>query len=120
MACGTAVDFPAAVSAVNTKNLLEEFLRVQQISSRYGIIGRFCIAHYFTYFFSKSSTAKGLSKSLASVATFASGQGTIPKVMSVALIEPFEMTATLNAVVSTSSTTAIQTYWTVLQSESDF
>ena len=32
--------------------------------------------------------------------------------MSVALIEPVEMTATLNVVVSTSSTTAMQTYWT--------
>ena len=32
--------------------------------------------------------------------------------MSVALIEPFEMTATLNVVVSINSTTVIQTYWT--------
>ena len=32
--------------------------------------------------------------------------------MSVALIELVEMTATLNVVVSTSSTTAIQTDWT--------
>ena len=32
--------------------------------------------------------------------------------MSVALIELVEMTATLNVVVSTSSTTVMQTYWT--------
>ena len=32
--------------------------------------------------------------------------------MSVALIEPVEMTATLNVVVSINSTTVIQTYWT--------
>ena len=32
--------------------------------------------------------------------------------MSVALIEPFEMTATLNVVVSINSTTVMQTYWT--------
>ena len=49
---------------------------------------------------------------MISVATCASRQGAVPKVMSVALIEPVEMTATLNVVVSTSSTTAIQTYWT--------
>ena len=33
---------------------------------------------------------KRLSKPLASVATFAGRQGAIPKVMSVALIEPFD------------------------------
>ena len=55
---------------------------------------------------------KRLLKPLASVATCASGQGAIPKVMSVALIEPVEMTATLNVVVSIKSTTVIQTYWT--------
>ena len=32
--------------------------------------------------------------------------------MSVALIEPVEMTATLNVVVSINSTTVMQTYWT--------
>ena len=32
--------------------------------------------------------------------------------MSVALIEPFEMTATLNVVVSINSTTVMQAYWT--------
>ena len=32
--------------------------------------------------------------------------------MSVGLIEPFEMTATLNVVVSINSTTVMQTYWT--------
>ena len=38
---------------------------------------------------------------------------TVPKIMSVALIEPLvEMTATLNAVVSINSTTVMQTYWT--------
>ena len=37
----------------------------------------------------------------------------VPKVMSVALIEPLvEMTATLNVVVSINSTTVMQTYWT--------
>ena len=37
----------------------------------------------------------------------------VPKVMSVALIEPpVEMTATLNVVVSINSTTVMQTYWT--------
>ena len=50
---------------------------------------------------------KRLSKPLASVATCASRQGAVPKVMSVALIEPVEMTATLNVVVSTSSTTVM-------------
>ena len=35
-----------------------------------------------------------------------------PKVMSVALIELVEMTATLNVVVSINSTTVMQTYWT--------
>ena len=35
--------------------------------------------------------------------------GTVPKVMSVALVE---MTATLNVVVSINSTTVMQTYWT--------
>ena len=54
---------------------------------------------------------KRLLKPLASVATCASGQGAVPKVMSVALIEP-EMTATLNVVVSINSTTVMQTYWT--------
>ena len=39
-------------------------------------------------------------------------QGTVPKVMSVALIEFVEMTATLNVVVSINSTTVMQTYWT--------
>ena len=34
------------------------------------------------------------------------------KVMSVALIELVEMTATLNVVVSINSTTVMQTYWT--------
>ena len=38
--------------------------------------------------------------------------GTVPKVMSVALIELVEMTATLNVVVSINSTTVMQTYWT--------
>ena len=38
--------------------------------------------------------------------------GAVPKVMSVAIIEPVEMTITLNVVVSTSSTTVMQTYWT--------
>ena len=39
--------------------------------------------------------------------------GAVPKVMSVALIEPFdEMTATLNVVASINSTTVMQTYWT--------
>ncbi|MCI6365791.1 MAG: hypothetical protein MR911_04790, partial [Spirochaetia bacterium] len=37
-----------------------------------------------------------------------------PKVMSVALIELVEMTATLNVVVSINSTTVMQTYWTTL------
>ena len=38
--------------------------------------------------------------------------GAVPKVMSVALIEPLvEMTATLNVVVSINSTTVMQTYW---------
>ena len=32
--------------------------------------------------------------------------------MSVGLIEPFEMTATLNVVVSINLTTVMQTYWT--------
>ena len=36
----------------------------------------------------------------------------VPKVMSVALIEFVEMTATLNVVVSINSTTVMQTYWT--------
>ena len=37
--------------------------------------------------------------------------GAVPKVMSVALIEPLvEMTATLNVVVSINSTTVMQTY----------
>ena len=35
-----------------------------------------------------------------------------PKVMSVALIESFEMTATLNVMVSINSTNVMQTYWT--------
>ena len=39
--------------------------------------------------------------------------GAVPKVMSVALIELVEMTATLNVVVSINSTTVMQTYWTV-------
>ena len=39
-------------------------------------------------------------------------EGAVPKVMSVALIEPVEMTATLNVVVSINSTTVMQTYWT--------
>ena len=39
-------------------------------------------------------------------------QGAVPKVMSVALIELVEMTATLNVVVSINSTTVMQTYWT--------
>ena len=34
----------------------------------------------------------------------------VPKVMSVALIEPVEMTATLNVVVSINSTTVMRTY----------
>ena len=39
--------------------------------------------------------------------------GAVPKVMSVALIEPLvEMTATLNVVDSINSTTVMQTYWT--------
>ena len=39
--------------------------------------------------------------------------GAVPKVMSVALIEPLvEMTATLNVVVSINATTVMQTYWT--------
>ena len=38
--------------------------------------------------------------------------GAVPKVMSVALIELVEMTATLNVVVSINSTTVMQTYWT--------
>ena len=54
---------------------------------------------------------KRLLKPLASVATCASRQEAVPKVMSVALIEP-EMTATLNVVVSINSTTVMQTYWT--------
>ena len=45
---------------------------------------------------------KRLLKPLASVATFASRQGAVPKVM----------TATLNVVVSINSTTVMQTYWT--------
>ena len=36
----------------------------------------------------------------------------VPKVMSVALIELVEITATLNVVVSINSTTVMQTYWT--------
>ena len=51
---------------------------------------------------------KRLLKPLASIATCASGQGAVPKVMSVAFIEP-EMTATLNVVVSINSTTVMQT-----------
>ena len=43
---------------------------------------------------------------------FASRKGAVPKVMSVALIELVEMTATLNVVVSINSTTVMQTYWT--------
>ena len=40
-------------------------------------------------------------------------KGVVPKVMSVALIEPLvEMAATLNVVVSINSTTVMQTYWT--------
>ena len=39
-------------------------------------------------------------------------EGAVPKVMSVALIELVEMTATLNVVVSINSTTVMQTYWT--------
>ena len=39
-------------------------------------------------------------------------KGAVPKVMSVALIELVEMTATLNVVVSINSTTVMQTYWT--------
>ena len=39
-------------------------------------------------------------------------KGGVPKVMSVALIELVEMTATLNVVVSINSTTVMQTYWT--------
>ena len=38
--------------------------------------------------------------------------GAVLKVMSVALIELVEMTATLNVVVSINSTTVMQTYWT--------
>ena len=38
--------------------------------------------------------------------------GAVPKVMSVALIELVEMTATLKIVVSINSTTVMQTYWT--------
>ena len=37
---------------------------------------------------------------------------TVPKVMSVALIELIEMTATLNVMVSINSTNVMQTYWT--------
>ena len=37
-------------------------------------------------------------------------KGAVPKVMSVALIELVEMTATLNVVVSINSTTVMQTY----------
>ena len=37
--------------------------------------------------------------------------GAVPKVMSVALIELVEMTATLNVVVSINSTTVMQAYW---------
>ena len=37
-------------------------------------------------------------------------KGAVPKVMSVALIEPVEMTATLNVVVSINSTTVMRTY----------
>ena len=39
-------------------------------------------------------------------------KGAVPKVMSVALIELVEMTATLNVVVSINSTTVMQTYCT--------
>ena len=39
--------------------------------------------------------------------------GAVPKVMSVALIELVEMTATLNVVVSINSTTVMQNYLTV-------
>ena len=39
-------------------------------------------------------------------------KGAVQKVMSVALIELVEMTATLNVVVSINSTTVVQTYWT--------
>ena len=39
-------------------------------------------------------------------------KGAVLKVMSVALIELVEMTATLNVVVSINSTTVMQTYWT--------
>ena len=39
-------------------------------------------------------------------------KGAVPKVMSIALIELVEMTATLNVVVSINSTTVMQTYWT--------
>ena len=42
----------------------------------------------------------------------AKNKGAVPKVMSVALIELVEMTATLNVVVSINSTTVMQTYWT--------
>ena len=57
---------------------------------------------------------KRLLKPLASVATFASGQGAVPKVMSRRAQEPLvEMTATLNVVISINSTTVMQTYWTV-------
>ena len=38
----------------------------------------------------------------------------VPIVMSVALIELVEMTATLNVVVSINSTTVMQTYWTAI------
>ena len=38
--------------------------------------------------------------------------GAVPEVLSVALIELVEMTATLNVVVSINSTTVMQTYWT--------
>ena len=41
-----------------------------------------------------------------------STKGAVPRVMSVALIELVEMTATLNVVVSINSTTVMQTYWT--------
>ena len=43
---------------------------------------------------------------------FQLNNGAVPKVMSVALIELVEMTATLNVVVSINSTTVMQTYWT--------
>ena len=39
-------------------------------------------------------------------------KGAVQKVMSVALIELVEMTATLNVVVSINSTIVMQTYWT--------